>query len=71
VREDAHFDIATIGDERCADVARWSSCAWGFCHALATDGDDASCFVASCLPVSLESCSLKLALESFETAGSE
>ena len=69
MREDAHFDIATIREERSASVAQWSCCAWGFCHALTTNGDDASCLLRFGL---VEALSLDLpcnsAMESFETA---
>ena len=73
VRVDAHFDIATIEGVRDARVAQSSYCA----RDVVTRWRQTEMRVASCEPVLLQRCSLKLAFSlaskerwSFETAGS-
>jgi hypothetical protein len=65
LREDAHFDIATIGDGR---VAQSSYCA----RDVVTRWRQTEMRLAFCAPVSLKHCSLKREGEmELETAGSD
>lgn len=73
LREDAHFDIATIGGGGARELRNNGPTARGI---LARVGDKRRCDVASCVPALLKHCSPKLAVDleketwSFETAGS-